>query len=91
MFALNLKSLSLMVNILEAMKVRDKNVLFDPMAHTPEGYVGTRINYNSTNIRFRKSGPGDHGRKGIEDFIKRHVCTTKCVQLGLDELATVDS
>ncbi|KAJ7756008.1 kinase-like domain-containing protein [Mycena olivaceomarginata] len=54
----------------QTMKVRDKNVLFDPMAHTPEG----------------NSGPGDHGRKGIKDFITNHVCTTKCPQLGLDDL-----
>ncbi|KAJ7203093.1 kinase-like domain-containing protein [Mycena pura] len=49
---------------------KELNVIFDPMAHTPKGC----------------SGPGDHGDKGIKDFIEHHKCTTKCESLGLDAL-----
>ncbi|KAJ6464679.1 kinase-like domain-containing protein [Mycena vitilis] len=47
-----------------------KNVIFDPMAHTPIG----------------KSGPGDHGEEGIKNFIATHKCNAKCESLGLEAL-----
>ncbi|KAJ7210486.1 kinase-like domain-containing protein [Mycena pura] len=39
-----------------------KNVIFDLMTHTPKG----------------TSGPGDHGKAGIEDFLEGHECNSKC-------------
>ncbi|KZP27795.1 hypothetical protein FIBSPDRAFT_1040035 [Athelia psychrophila] len=41
--------------------------LFDPMSHTPNG----------------KSGLGDHGRLGFEDFLDNHQCTPICLALEL--------
>ncbi|KAF7297564.1 Kinase-like protein [Mycena kentingensis (nom. inval.)] len=47
-----------------------KHVLFDPMAHTTSG----------------ESGPGDHGVKGIQDFLATHTCNGKCKDLKLQPL-----
>ncbi|KAJ7691254.1 hypothetical protein B0H14DRAFT_2652096 [Mycena olivaceomarginata] len=55
-------------------KGEPKNVIFDPMAHTPKG----------------KSGPGDHGKEGIKNFLATHECNSKCKALGLDELDSDD-
>ncbi|KAJ7934799.1 kinase-like domain-containing protein [Mycena leptocephala] len=42
-------------------------VLFDMMAHTTDG----------------SSGVGDHGQTGIETFLKKHECVTRCANLRL--------
>ncbi|KAF7292547.1 Kinase-like protein [Mycena kentingensis (nom. inval.)] len=47
-----------------------KHVLFDPMAHTTSG----------------ESGPGDHGVKGIQNFLATHTCNGKCKDLKLQPL-----
>nr|VWP02501.1 Reducing polyketide synthase FUB1 (EC (Fusaric acid biosynthesis protein 1) [Ganoderma boninense] len=46
--------------------------LFDPMTHTAEG----------------TSGIGNHGRKGLEDFVSNHTCNHICsaLQLALPEI-----
>ncbi|KAJ7170405.1 kinase-like domain-containing protein, partial [Mycena crocata] len=48
---------------------KDGLVLFDVMAHTPEG----------------KSGVGDFGKKGIKSFVKDHKCGEICGGLMLHE------
>ncbi|KAJ7230109.1 kinase-like domain-containing protein [Mycena pura] len=72
-------SLKTMVLVdVQAMKVADstkvKHVLFDPMAHTTEA----------------TSGPGDHGREGIKDFLCTHSCNLKCASLKLRPLDAED-
>ncbi|KAF8183566.1 kinase-like domain-containing protein [Mycena galopus ATCC 62051] len=63
---------------IQTMKARingqQKNVIFDPMAHTPKG----------------KSGPGDHGQEGIKNFISTHHCSAKCEGLGLEGLEELE-
>ncbi|KAF8205204.1 kinase-like domain-containing protein [Mycena galopus ATCC 62051] len=63
---------------IQTMKARingqQKNVIFDPMAHTPKG----------------KSGPGDHGQEGIKNFLSTHQCSAKCEGLGLEGLEELD-
>ncbi|KAJ7191238.1 kinase-like domain-containing protein [Mycena pura] len=54
---------------------KSMNVVFDPMMHTLEGH----------------SGPGDHGKQGIELYCKTHQCNTKCRDLGLEEFKDPDS
>ncbi|KZP10252.1 kinase-like protein, partial [Athelia psychrophila] len=50
-----------------------KNILtlFDPMTHTPDG----------------KSGLGDHGRQGFENFLENHQCNTICMALDLPSIS----
>ncbi|KAJ7328316.1 kinase-like domain-containing protein [Mycena albidolilacea] len=55
-------------------KREPKNLIFDPMVHTPKG----------------KSGPGDHGKDGIKNFLTTHECNSKCEGLGLDKLDSDD-
>ncbi|KAI0073742.1 kinase-like protein [Panus rudis PR-1116 ss-1] len=52
----------------EGTSIKRVNVLFDLMMHTKEG----------------KSGLGDHGESGIEEFLKQHTCMEVCKDLGLD-------
>ncbi|KAJ7198079.1 hypothetical protein GGX14DRAFT_573639 [Mycena pura] len=54
---------------------KEKNIIFDPMTHTPNG----------------ETGPGDHGKDGIEDFVQNHKCNQKCTALGLESLAEEES
>ncbi|KAJ7200606.1 kinase-like domain-containing protein [Mycena pura] len=54
---------------------KEKNIIFDPMTHTPNG----------------ATGPGDHGKDGIEDFVQNHKCNQKCMALGLESLAEEES
>ncbi|KAJ7207005.1 kinase-like domain-containing protein [Mycena haematopus] len=69
---------SLVLCDVQTMKARidgqQKNVIFDPMAHTPKG----------------KSGPGDHGQEGIQNFIATHQCSAKCEGLGLEALKELE-
>ncbi|KAJ6517445.1 kinase-like domain-containing protein [Mycena vitilis] len=63
---------------IQAMKQRIngevKNVIFDPMVHSQTG----------------DRGPGDHGKKGIEDFLATHTCNVKCSSLRLEALDNED-
>ncbi|KAJ7052193.1 kinase-like domain-containing protein [Mycena amicta] len=52
-----------------------KNVIFDPMVHSTNG----------------TNGPGDHGQKGIDDFLKTHSCNSMCRELKLKGLSVADS
>ncbi|KAJ7047962.1 kinase-like domain-containing protein, partial [Mycena alexandri] len=78
-FVYHFSQKSLVLCDIQTMKARikgePKNVIFDPMAHTPKG----------------KSGPGDHGKDGIKNFLATHECNSKCEALGLDELDELDS
>ncbi|KAJ7124836.1 kinase-like domain-containing protein [Mycena crocata] len=69
---------SMVLADVQTMKARingdQKNVIFDPMAHTLKG----------------KSGPGDHGREGIKNFIDTHKCGSKCQALGLEALEDLE-
>ncbi|KAJ7852902.1 kinase-like domain-containing protein [Mycena olivaceomarginata] len=77
-FVYHFSQKSLVLCDVQTMKARikgePKNVIFDPMAHTPKG----------------KSGPGDHGKDGIKNFLATHECNSKCEALGLDELDSDD-
>ncbi|KAJ7019366.1 kinase-like domain-containing protein, partial [Mycena alexandri] len=78
-FVYHFSQKSLVLYDVQTMKARikgePKNVIFDPMAHTRKG----------------KSGPGDHGKDGIKNFLATHECNSKCEALGLDELDELDS
>jgi hypothetical protein len=53
----------------------------------------TPLSWTTTLIRTwcgRKSGPGDHGKDGIKNFLTTHECNSKCEALGLDELDSDD-
>ncbi|KAJ7364759.1 kinase-like domain-containing protein [Mycena albidolilacea] len=67
---------SLVLCDVQTMKAKGelKNVIPDSMAHTLKG----------------KSGPGDHGKDGIKNFLATHKCNSKCEALGLDELDSDD-
>ncbi|KAF8137904.1 kinase-like domain-containing protein, partial [Mycena galopus ATCC 62051] len=70
-FVYHFSQKSLVLCDVQTMKARikgePKNVIFDPMAHTLKG----------------KSGPGDHGKDGIKNFLATHECSSKCEALGL--------
>ncbi|KAJ7212692.1 kinase-like domain-containing protein [Mycena pura] len=53
---------------------RAMNVIFDPMVHSLAG----------------NRGPGDHGNKGIQNFIGTHDCNVKCRSLRLEVLEDSD-
>ncbi|KAJ7326206.1 kinase-like domain-containing protein [Mycena albidolilacea] len=77
-FVYHFSQKSLVLCDVQTMKARikgePKSMIFDPMAHTPKG----------------KSGPGDHGRDRIKNFLATHRCNSKCETLGLDELNSDD-
>jgi len=66
--------------------------LFDPMTHTPAGYVTF-----STDCRLlvclsqtpSQSGLGDHGLEGFEDFLRCHKCTVICSSMELCKLSVM--
>jgi hypothetical protein len=49
----------------------------------------TGWNYNW--ICFRDCGVGDHGPKGIAEFVKQHTCVARCSKLGLEALSSDDN
>jgi hypothetical protein len=59
-------------------------VLFDMMAHTTDGYVvSTLTQLHFSSYSRSSSGVGDHGQTGIETFLKKHECVTRCANLRL--------
>lgn len=62
-------------------------ILFDPMTNTPQQYVQLRsTSLTSTIILLmchRTSGLGDHGVKGLHDFIAAHECGSTCRSMKL--------
>lgn len=56
------------------------------MTHTVEGYaplIGLRCSLFMWHLFFRTSGIGDHGPKGLQDFVNSHGCNYICNQLHL--------
>lgn len=58
------------------------------MTHTMNGFVFSILTTPFRNSWYlsRKSGLGDHGPKGIQDFISSHVCNYICQSLELELL-----
>lgn len=88
----------LALHFIAAMKAKvdgkQMNVIFDPMVHTPNGCVFIYFkNLNCFQVQVcccRISGPGDHGKAGIERYLKVHQCNSKCQELGLKPLELED-
>jgi hypothetical protein len=66
-------------------------ILFDPMTHTPEGYVHISLLSNRCKLTKQQwisdSGIGDHGEEGVARFVAEHRCTYICHGLGFDSLS----
>jgi hypothetical protein len=59
-------------------------VLFNMMTHTTDGYAlstSTQLLFSSNSCS--SSGVGDHGKNGIETFLKKHECVNCCANLRL--------
>jgi hypothetical protein len=73
--------------------------LFDPMTHTPRGYVlfpsslttwCSSLSSSRTNVsRYSQSGLGDHGSEGFEEFMKSHRCTHICSSMNLCKVSVL--
>ena len=52
-------------------------------------HISTATFGRSLMVPSRMSGLGDHGSKGIEDFISSHICNHICRGLGLEAPAVM--